>query len=153
MELLERIKEHLASRDRLAKDRDGQPADVELEAATAILLLEAAYGDSEYEWSEHRALLKGLEHAFGLGHEETLRLLDRAEEIRPPIVKLSDVTDVLVDRFDAAQREEVVALIWKVIDADDVVEEWEQSFVDHVAVAVGLTPAQAQAARERGTGD
>jgi len=153
MQLLDRLQEYLAARERLATDRSGKPADVELEAATAILLLEAAYGDSDYEWSEHRALLKGLEHAFGLDHDETLNLLDRAEEIRPPIVKLQDVTDVILDRFDVAQREEVVALIWKVIDADDVVEEWEQAFVDHVAKAVGLSDAQAKAARERGTGD
>lgn len=153
MKLLERLQEFLGERDRLATDKKGKPADIELEAATAILLLEAAYGDSEYEWSEHRTLLKGLEDAFGLDKQATLDLLDRAEEIRPPIVKLDDVTNVIVDRFSEEQRAEVVSLIWKVVEADDIVEEWEESFATHVARAVGLSAARAQAARERARDD
>ena len=146
MNLLDQLQEFLSDRERLATDKTGKASDVELEAATAILLLEAAYGDSEYEWSEHRSLLKSLEDAFGLDKEETLNLLDRAEEIRPPIVKLKDVTDVIIDRFSEEQRVEVVSLIWKVIEADDIVEEWEESFATHVAEAVGLSNAQAKAA-------
>jgi uncharacterized tellurite resistance protein B-like protein len=149
VKLLDRIRSHLNARRLLAVDRRGKAADIELEAATAILLLEAAYGDEEYAWSEHRVLLRALERGFGLGKKETLSLLDRAEEIRPPIVSLDDVTDVLVDRFNVDQRQEVIALIWKVIDADDIVEEWEESFANHIAEAVGLSPGQAQAARAR----
>jgi len=147
VKLLDRIRSHLAARDRLATDRDGNPADLELEAATAILLLEAAFGDEAYVWREHRALLGALERGFGLGRRETLELLERADEIRPPVVSLDDVTDVIVDRFSIEQRQELLALIWQVIDADDVVEEWEESFANHVAEAVGLTPEQARAAR------
>jgi len=108
MKLLERIQEFLGDRERLATDKSGKPSDIEVEAATAILLLEAAYGDTEYEWSEHHTLVKALEDAFGLDKQETLNLLDRAEEIRPPIVKLADVTDVIADRFSREQRAEVV---------------------------------------------
>jgi uncharacterized tellurite resistance protein B-like protein len=153
MTLLDQLREFLGKRDPLATDKSGRPADVEIEAATAILLLEAAYGDSEYEWSEHRTLLKSLEDAFGLDKKETLNLLDRAEEIRPPIVKLADVTDVLVDRFSEEQRAEVVSMIWKVVEADDVLEEWEESFANHIAKAVGLDAAQAKAARDRARAD
>lgn len=153
MKLLERIQEFLGERNRLATDKSGKPADLEVEAATAILLLEAAYGDSEYEWSEHHSLLKSLENAFGLDKQETLNLLDRAEEIRPPIVKLDDVTDVIADRFSKEQRADVVSMIWKVIDADDILEEWEESFANHVAKAVGLDDAEAKAARQRALDD
>jgi uncharacterized tellurite resistance protein B-like protein len=97
--------------------------------------------------------LKSLEDAFGLDKKETLNLLDRAEEIRPPIVKLADVTDVLVDRFSEEQRAEVVSMIWKVVEADDVLEEWEESFANHIAKAVGLDAAQAKAARDRARAD
>jgi uncharacterized tellurite resistance protein B-like protein len=145
--LLEKLREHLAKRRPLARDRKGAPADLELQAATSILLLEAAYGDTDYVWREHKTIVKGLEREFGLGRKEILSVLDRADEIRPPVVKLADVTSVICDRFSVAQREEIVRLLWRVIEADQNVEEWEQVFGDHVAKAVGLTCEQARAAR------
>src|SRR5262245_57544462 len=61
--LLDKVSEFLRernealARDRneaLARDRTGAQADLELQAATTILLIEAAYGDTEYLWREHR---------------------------------------------------------------------------------------------------
>ena len=123
MHLLDRLTGHLKERARLGRDKDGRPADTEIEAAVAVLLLEAAYGDEEYAWREHRVILRALEESFGLGHRETLDLLGRANAIRPPVVKLQDVTDVILDRYDEDQREEVLTLLWEVIGADGVVED------------------------------
>lgn len=158
MKLLEKVREFLHRRrdlaaDALAHDRSGAEADLELQAATTILLIEAAYGDTEYIWREHRAIVSGLEREFGIGRKEILELLGRANEIRPPVVKLADVTEVIRDRFDEAQRREVLRLVWRVIEADGEVEEWEESFVDHVAKAVGLGAEEVRALRgfhERG---
>lgn len=151
MRLFERVKEHLRGRRAhpLARDRSGKPADLELEAATAVLLLEAAYGDEEYLWREHRAIVRGLERGFGIGRRETAELMERAEEIRPPAVTLADVTQLLVDRFELQQREQVLGLLWDVIDADDIRQSWETSFAEHVAGALGFTPEEARRVRER----
>ncbi len=149
MNLWERVKAHLNQQATLAKDKMSQPADIEVRTATAILLLEAAYGDQEYAWSEHHVILTGLQRSFGIGRTDALELLGRAEEIRPPAVKLDDVTDILRKRYGETQRQDVVTLLWQVIDADDVVEEWEEAFAVHVSRAVGLSPIQAAAARAR----
>jgi uncharacterized tellurite resistance protein B-like protein len=148
--LFDDVREFLQRRQVLARDRMGARADLELQAATAVLLIEAAYGDEEYVWREHRAIVKGLEREFGLGRKEVREVLARANEIRPPVVKLADVTDVIRDRFTREQRGEVLRLVWSVIEADDVVEEWEESFGDHVAGAVGLSGEEARAARGPG---
>ena len=150
MWLLDRVKEFLQRRNPLAHDRTGAETDLELQAATTILLIEAAYGDTEYLWGEHRAIVNGLEREFGLGRKETLELLGRANEIRPPVVKLADVTDVIRDRFSREQRIEVLKLVWRVIEADGAVEEWEEAFADHIARAVGLTGDDARASRRPG---
>jgi uncharacterized tellurite resistance protein B-like protein len=147
MWLLDRVREFLQRRNKLALDRSGAKTDIEVQAATTILLIEAAYGDTEYVWREHRTIVKGLEREFGLGKKETLELLERANEIRPPVVKLADVTDVIRDRFTKEQREEVLRLVWRVIEADGEVEEWEEAFADHIAQAVGLSREQAREAR------
>jgi uncharacterized tellurite resistance protein B-like protein len=146
-ELRRRVEEHLRGRPELREDREGNPADLEVQAATAILLLEAAHGDEEYAWREHRTILRGLERGFGIGKDEVRNLLGRAQEIRPPVVKLADVTELLTARYTPEQRRAIVALLWKVIDADAVLEPWEEVFGNHVARAVGLSPEEAQAAR------
>jgi uncharacterized tellurite resistance protein B-like protein len=145
--LLERVREVLGRRAPLAEDARGKPADLELEAAAAVLLLEAAYGDEAYVWKEERALVRGLERAFGIGRRETQALLARAEEIRPPVVTLADLTELLAERYDVEQRKQVLALLWKVIEADERVALWEAAFVEHVTRALGLTASQGEEAR------
>jgi uncharacterized tellurite resistance protein B-like protein len=147
MHLLDRIAGFLRARGPLARDAAGAKADPELQAATAILLLEAGYGDTDYAWHEQHAIVKALERDFGLGRREVAELLERADEIRPPVVSLVDVTNVIRDRLSSEQRKEVVRLLWRVIRADGAVEPWEAAFVDHVAGAVGLTGDEVRAAR------
>lgn len=149
MWLLDRVRSQLEREAPLAKDRRGQPADLEVKAAAAVLLLEAAYGDETYVWKEDRALVRGLERAFGIGRRETLDLLGRAAEIRPPVVRLDDVIEVLTTRFSEAQRKNVLGLLWRVIDADAVLEPWEAAFAAHVTKALGLTTEQGEEARSR----
>jgi uncharacterized tellurite resistance protein B-like protein len=148
MSLFERVRELLRRKaPPLAKDAKGAPVDLEVQAAAAVLLLEAAHGDEEYVWREERVLVRGLEHAFGIGRQETQELIGRAEEIRPPVVKLADVTEVLGSRFDLEQRKAVLALLWRVIDADENVAPWEAVFVRHVTQALGLSEAQGEEVR------
>jgi uncharacterized tellurite resistance protein B-like protein len=116
-------------------------------AAAAVLLLEAAYGDEAYVWKEERALVRGLERAFGIGRRETQELLARAEEIRPPVVTLADVIDVLGRSYDVDQRKQVLALLWRVIEADGEVGPWEAAFAGHVTRALGLSADQAAEVR------
>jgi uncharacterized tellurite resistance protein B-like protein len=152
VKLLDKAREFLQKRHPLAEDRTGAKTDLELQAATTILLIEAAYGDTEYIWREYRTIVKGLEREFGLGKREILELLGRANEIRPPVVKLADVTDVIRDRFTSEQRKEVLRLVWRVIEADGSVEEWEEAFADHIGEAVGLSGEDARECRRRVSG-
>ena len=152
MWLLDRVRSHLERTATLATDGRGDPVDLEVKAAAAVLLLEAAHGDETYAWREERALWRGLESAFGIGRGEARQLLERAEEIRPPAIRLDDVTEVLTTRLDAARRESVLALLWQVIDADTVLEPWEAAFAEHVTRALDLTPEQGAQARTRARG-
>jgi uncharacterized tellurite resistance protein B-like protein len=147
--LLDRVRAHLEREAPLAKDGHGAPVDLEVKAAAAVLLLEAAHGDETYPWKEERALVRGLEHAFGIGRREAHDLIGRAEEIRPPVVRLDDVTEVLATRLSAPQRERVLTLLWQVIDADEVLEPWEAAFAEHATRALGLTQQQGEEARSR----
>ncbi len=147
MRLLDELQKFLHPEHILSKDRSGALADNEIQAATALLLLEAAHGDEEFVWREHRLIVQGLERAFGLARPEVLQLLERSEEIRPPTVRLADVTQVIMDRYDETQRQEIVRLLWAIVDADGVATEWEKVFATHVAQALGISDEAAAQGR------
>lgn len=60
---------------------------------------------------------------------------------------LADVTQVIGERYDGAQRRDIVRLLWQVADADGIGTEWERVFVAHVAGAVGISHEEALALR------
>ena len=134
----ELVRFFLGNEHLLASDRTGEPADFELQAAVALLLLEAAHGDEEYVWREHRAIVSALKREFGIGRREVLELLERSEMIRPPVLRLDQITQVIAERFDEAQRKEIVRLLWEIVQVDGVVFEWERVFATHVANGVGI---------------
>ena len=139
MRLFDELVRFLLSNEHLlASDRTGEPADFELQAAVALLLLEAAHGDEEYAWQEHRAIVSALKREFGIGRREVLELLERSEMIRPPVLRLDQITQVIVERFDEAQRKKIVRLLWDVVQVDGVVFEWERVFATHVVTAVRI---------------
>jgi uncharacterized tellurite resistance protein B-like protein len=148
MRLLDELKDHLKRRPPLVHDQTGAVADLEVQASTALLLIEAAWGDEEYVWREHRAIVRGLKRAFGLTRPDVLSLLKRSEQIRPPVVRLADVTDVIRERYDGQQRREVVRLLWQVVDADGIETGWERIFATHVARTVGISDEETLALRQ-----
>ncbi len=153
MSLFERVLDWLRSdgmeQPEIADAASDGAGDLELRAATAVLLLEAAYGDSDYAWSEHRVIVEGLRRGFGLDRRQVHQLLGQAEEIRPPVLSLADVTDVLRDRLGPEQRQAVLGLLWKVISADGIDEPWEEAFAAHVAGALEIPRDRQSEARRR----
>lgn len=60
---------------------------------------------------------------------------------------LERVRELLGSRYDLEQRKQVLALLWRVIEADQSVAPWEAAFAAHVARALGLSTAQADEVR------
>lgn len=147
----ELVRMFLGNEHILASDRTREPADFELQAAVALVLLEAAHGDEEYVWKEHSAIVGALKRGFGIGRREVLELLERAEMMRPPNLRLDQITQVIADRFDQEQREEIVRLLWKIVQVDGVVFEWEHVFATHVADAVGIRDEAESSSSEQST--
>jgi len=126
----------------LATDRFGEPVDLHLRDAAVALLLEAAYGDTEFVEDERKAIRKGIEREFGVSEIEAAAFMDSAQGARPPRQTLRSLTDTVRERYDEGQKLRLMALLWKVVGADERIARFEQVFADWVASSVGLTPAE-----------
>jgi uncharacterized tellurite resistance protein B-like protein len=132
----------------LAADRLGQPADPRLRDAAVALLLEAAYGDTAFVEEERKAIRRGIEREFGVSQIEAAAFMDSAQGARPPLQTLRSLTGTVRERYDERQKLRLMALLWRVVEADHHVARFEQTFADWVAKAVGLTPADWKRAKE-----
>jgi uncharacterized tellurite resistance protein B-like protein len=150
MDILNRIRDWArAEPPELATDRTGEDVNLQLRDAAVALLLEAAYGDSALDEEERKALLGGIEREFGVSTIEAATFMDSALGARPPLRKLHELTEQVKGGYDDEQKLELLALLWTVVRADERITEWERVFADHVAAAVGLTPAEWKQAKSR----
>jgi uncharacterized tellurite resistance protein B-like protein len=147
MPIFDRVRAFLHLRAPLATDRSGRPADLDLQVATVVLLLETAYGDAEYAPRERKAILRGIEREFGIGETDAIRLIESAERARPEGGDVSSLSERISERYDLAQRKRIAALVWKVVYADRVVDEAEEAFANHVTELTGLTAEEGEEAR------
>ena len=143
MTILDRLRRWAEPDDpALATDRTGAALSLQLRDAAVALLLEAAYGDAALAEEERKALLGGIEEQFGVSIVEAAAFMDSALGARPPLQSLRELTERVRTGYDHEQKIELLTLLWEVVRADERISEWERVFADHVAAAVGLTPAE-----------
>jgi uncharacterized tellurite resistance protein B-like protein len=150
--VFERVREFVTPRAPLARDRDGEYPDLDLWVATAVVLLEVAYGDYEFGDGERKAIRQSLQREFGILRRDAEELMETAERTRASEER-SWIGRQIRERYDAGQRQRVLALIWKVVLADGTVTDFESVFAGHAAKLAELSPEQAAEARamaERG---
>ena len=142
MSLLERVQSFLLGRP-LATDSSGHEVDQEIRIATATVLLEIAYSDEEHLPEERETIRRGLEVEFGISDADALELIMSAEQARKSKGDVATLAEKLRERYDTEQLQRIVALIWKVVYTDGVVDEFERKVADQITQLTGLTRQQA----------
>ena len=103
----------------------GNLREEELRLAAAALLVHATAIDGEVAPEERRKLRALLQTHFGLGDDETRRLIREAEVREHDAVDLYRFTSVLCAQLDQDGRKQIIEMLWKVAMADCVVHEFE----------------------------
>lgn len=143
MSVFDRVARFFRASAPLATDRSDEfPYDQDLWVATVVLLLELAYGDAEYSPEERRTIQRSVEREFGIRRSDALLLMDSAERSRPGTRDMSWIGDQIRERYSIEQRQRVIALLWKVAEADHIIEDFERVFTENIVALLGLTPEQ-----------
>jgi uncharacterized tellurite resistance protein B-like protein len=145
--IFERVRALLQGRAPLATDGSGRPADLDLEVATVVLLLDVAYEDHEDLGVERTTILSCIEREIGIDERQALELVELAERRRSESDHVTSASARIATRYDLEQRRRIAALLWKVVYADRVVDDAEAAFADRVAHLLGLTDEDVREAR------
>jgi len=127
------FEERLAASPHREGGKEGEGEEARLRLATAALLAEALHADHHVERAELEETRRLLEGFFGLEPGEAERLLELARREAEEAVSLFQFTR-LVDRgFDAAAKERIVEMLWRVAYADGHKHRYEEHLIRKVA--------------------
>lgn len=119
--------------------KQDQKTQEELRLATAALLYRAGNIDGHISEIELTKLKKILKCHFELSDTELTDLMAAAKKDEKDAVDLYGYTKIITELPDQNGRIAVVELIWEVILADDVIDEYEANLVWRVAELIGVS--------------
>jgi uncharacterized tellurite resistance protein B-like protein len=111
----------------------------ELRLAAATLLVNAGGIDGNFDPEERRKVKALLQERFELSVDETHSLFKAAEEEDRDAVDLYRFTSVLCRELDQDGRKRIVEMLWEVVMADGVVDEFESNLVWRIAELIGVS--------------
>lgn len=100
-----------------------------LRIATAVLLVDVARADQDFDESEFERLLVLLQDHFQLSAEDAAVLANIAGEKAEDLVSVHEFTELLHQHLSEAEKADIVGMLWKIAYADGRLDKYEDSLV------------------------
>lgn len=101
--------------------------------AAAVLMVEVAAHDGEVSRVERERILSLLQNRLDLSEAEALELFVEALATQDESNQILSFTRKIKDHFDEAGREYILELMWEVVFADGVEDDFESNLMRRVA--------------------
>jgi len=111
----------------------------ELRLSAGALLITAGGIDGKFDPEEQRKVKALLQNRFDLEPNEVRQLFEDAGARERDAVDLYRFTSVLCRELDQDGRKRIVEMLWEVVMADGVVDEFESNVVWRVAELIGVS--------------
>lgn len=130
-------------------ERQSYPATPDVETSVAALLVEAARMDNTFEEAERAAIRGILASRFGLSEADAKALIERADEQVKESTQYFRFTHEIVQQMSAAERSEVIEMLWRVAYADGQLDPHEDALIRQIAGLIHVTDRERALARQR----
>ncbi|HMO17769.1 MAG TPA: TerB family tellurite resistance protein [Oligoflexia bacterium] len=146
--MFEKIKGLFGKDISLSETSDGEAADERLLLGIGVLMLQMAGADNDYAPEEVQSCFRNLEKYFGVSDQEAMNILEKADSMRSDPENVSDLVQHLTDKYDEEQRQLILALVWKVVVADEQIQKYELKIANQLRVRLQLSEEDGEKARE-----
>jgi uncharacterized tellurite resistance protein B-like protein len=127
----------------LPRSPQSAPSRERIDVAVAVVLLEMAHADKNFEPLE-RTLVEGLmQEKFGLDPAAAKDLLTLAEGVRSDSFDLQQFTRQINQNFNRAEKLEVMETLWRIVYADGVLDKYEDALARQLAALLRLSHREA----------
>jgi len=110
--------------------------------AAAVLLLEIAHADGEFQQSERDILRTILRENFGVSDDSLEQLLVLAEKTRQSSNDLHQFTKEINKAFTQQEKEKVAETLWQLVYADGHLDCYEDALMRQLGYLIGLSHRQ-----------
>lgn len=108
---------------------DAAARDGAIRNATAVLMVDVARADYEFDADEFDSLLRLIQAHFDLSAEDAATLVNAADERVDGLTSLHDFTQLLHNNLDEQEKARVVGLLWQIAYADGRLDKYEDALV------------------------
>jgi len=115
-----------------------------IQFAAAVLLIDVARVDHEYDEQEFDRVLHLVEKHFEIDSQAAVELVNRAEDRAERVVSVNEFTQFLHRRLDEREKEGIVSLLWQVAYADGHLHPYENSLVLRISDLLYVKRARCQ---------
>jgi uncharacterized tellurite resistance protein B-like protein len=107
----------------------GNDREAALRLATAVLMIDVARADHEFDESEFDRILELVRTYFQLEPEDAAQLVVAANERSDEAVSAYEFTQLLHQHLDEEEKARIVSLLWQIAYADGRLDKYEDAFV------------------------
>jgi uncharacterized tellurite resistance protein B-like protein len=100
-----------------------------LRMATAVLMVDVARADHDFDETEFNNLLGLIEQHFDVPAEQAAALINEADEIAEDMVSLHEFTQRLHQELDEEEKARIIGMLWQVAYADGRLDRYENALV------------------------
>lgn len=100
-----------------------------LRMATAVLLIDVARADDNFDELEFEGLLELIESHFYLTPKQAAELVNSANEKAEDLVSLHEFTRTLNQHLDEKEKTRIVSFLWQIAYADGRLDKFEDALV------------------------
>ena len=121
----------------------------DLRLSVAVLLLEAARQDDNFDASEREKIEALLTARFGLSQLECTTLLTAAQTRASEMTQLHGHTSHIAEAMTPAERVQLIEMLWDVAYADGMLDPEEDLLIRRVAGLIYVSDRERVLARQR----
>ena len=123
--------------------------DERLRLAATALLFRALYVDDECDPREEEQIRRIVRNEFQLDDEAIEQLMAKGRQSAEEAVDLYGWTKVVNSEYSVDEKLHLMTLLWQVILADGVVDDFESALMRRLAALIYVSDAESAEARKR----
>lgn len=135
----------------VAFDDTGDPTDEDLVIATIVLMVEMAGSDQEIAREEGNEVVQTVCKEFQIAEDRVPELVKLAVSAKKDAGKIDKFVACINEKFNVAQRQKVLSMLWRVVLADGKVDKFEERLAVQMKFRFQLTEEQAEEAKQMAT--
>ena len=125
--LLNKVVDSIAATD--SGDAGDEQRDHALKLATAVLMVDVARADHEFDEAEFEHVLDLARAHFGLTPDEAAELVNAASDKAEDLVEVHEFTKLLHEHLDDDDKARIIAMLWQIAYVDGELDKYEDALV------------------------